>query len=277
MSVDATNVRLVEKPWGVANTHPWGPDAEGGAKIGELWFDRIRPLSIQVHPDDLYARSIGLPHGKTEAWLILSAAAGAQVAVGLRATVSRSELRSAIEDGTVAAQIAWQNVVAGDVICVPAGTIHAIGAGLVLVEIQQNSNTTFRILDLAHGRPLDIAHGVAAARLGPAAFQARPDRISLERTRLVSTQAFVFERIKLPPNTTWQMQADLETWVLCLSGAADAGGQALSTGIAVCAEAEIFEIRVGSVGTTCVVAYPGQRGPNADLLTPRGRADHLDA
>ncbi len=287
MPVHATSVRSIEKPWGVADPGPWGTAAPHGALIGELWFERLgardapsslllkvlltnKALSVQVHPDDGYARSIGLAHGKTEAWYVLSAVAGAQVAVGLKARLKRAELRSAIVDGSIAEHLAWRSIVADDVIFIPAGTIHAIGAGLVLVEIQQNSNATFRILDPEHGRPLDIEHAVAAAHGEPAEFQLRPERISDERSLLVSTKHFVFERIELSPDSSWCVQADLETWLFCLSGSADAGGHSLSAGVAVVAEAAAVDVRVGPDGLACLAAYSGRDGPSAQVLSRRG-------
>ena len=132
-----------------------------GDVIGEIWYERSdnsdinpslllkllftsQPLSIQVHPDDAFARSMGLPNGKTEAWYVLSAAPDAKVALGLRRRLSPQQLRAAIDDGLISDLVVWHAVSADDVISVPAGTIHAIGAGLVIAELQQRSDTTFR-------------------------------------------------------------------------------------------------------------------------------------
>ena len=86
------------------------------------------PLSIQVHPDDAFARSIGLPNGKTEAWYILSAVPDAKIAVGLKRRITPHELRASIRDGSIVDLVQWRPVSKGDIIFVPAGTIHAIGA-----------------------------------------------------------------------------------------------------------------------------------------------------
>src|SRR5207247_461750 len=99
-----------------------------------------QPLSIQVHPDDTLARSIGLPNGKTEAWYVLSAAPGARIALGLKRALTAVQLRAAIGDGSIAQVVQWRPVAKDDVIFVSAGTIHAIGAGLVVAEIQQRSD-----------------------------------------------------------------------------------------------------------------------------------------
>src|SRR6201999_104403 len=121
------------------------------------------PLSIQVHPDDAFARSIGLPNGKTEVWYILSAVPGAKVAVGLNYPRSAAELRGSIPDGSISNIVHWHPVQQGDVIFIPAGTIHAIGAGIVLAEIQQRSDTTFRLFDYGRRRELHEDNGVAVA------------------------------------------------------------------------------------------------------------------
>ena len=149
MAIEHASVQVARKPWGVANLHPWSSIDGSGDAIGELWFQRVdknaptpalllkllftsEPLSIQVHPDDAFARSIGLPNGKTEAWYILSATPGARVAVGLKRSLTPQELRASIRDGSVAGPTQWRPAVKGDIIFIPAGTIHAIGAGIVL-------------------------------------------------------------------------------------------------------------------------------------------------
>ena len=121
------------------------------------------PLSIQVHPDDTFARAMGLPNGKSEAWYILSAEPDAQIGVGLKHQVTPQELRASIKDGSIAELVQWRPVAKGDVIFIPAGTIHAIGAGIVLAEIQQRSDATFRLFDYGRQRELHEDNGVAVA------------------------------------------------------------------------------------------------------------------
>src|SRR3569833_758978 len=99
------------------------------------------PLSIQVHFVDAYAQSIGLPNGKTEAWYVLSAAPGSKVDLGLKLHLTTQQLRNAIDAGSISDLVAWQAVHTGYTTLVPAGTIHAIGAGLIIAEIQQRSDT----------------------------------------------------------------------------------------------------------------------------------------
>ena len=172
MAIEHASVQVVRKPWGVADLHPWSDIDGSGDSIGELWFQRAdrnaptpalllkllftsEPLSIQVHPDDVFARSIGLPNGKTEAWYILSALPNARVAVGLKCRITPHELRASIRDGSIADLVRWRPVAKGDTIFVPAGTIHAIGSGIVLAEIQQYSDATFRMFDYGRQRELN--------------------------------------------------------------------------------------------------------------------------
>jgi len=183
MPIEHVTARTVTKPWGVAHPRPWTQPRCAGTPIGELWYERAgadrtpvslllkllftsQPLSIQVHPDDAFARLIGLPNGKTEAWYVVEAAAGAKVALGLSHSCSPQQLRRAIEDGSIADLVAWRSVAVGDVVSVPAGTIHAIGAGLVIAEIQQRSDTTFRLFDYGRQRDLHLDCAVAAANAG---------------------------------------------------------------------------------------------------------------
>ena len=181
------------------------------------------PLSIQVHPDDEFARSIGLPNGKTEAWYILAASPGAQVALGLKRRLTPQALRAAIRDGSIADLTQWCPVAKGDIIFVPAGTIHAIGAGIVLAEIQQRSDTTFRLFDYGRQRELDEENAVAVSDAGPVQPQSGPRRITTTRTALITSQHFVIEWIDLPANSNWALIADQETWILAIEGRAGSG------------------------------------------------------
>lgn len=119
MAIEHARMRVVRKPWGSTDLLPWSEVQADGVAVGELWFQRPdasapqstlllkllftkQPLSIQVHPDDAFARAIGLANGKTEAWYILSATPEAQVAVGLKRQHTAAQLRTSIEDGSIA-------------------------------------------------------------------------------------------------------------------------------------------------------------------------------
>ena len=235
MAIEHASVQVARKPWGVADLRPWsGIDGSGDA-VGELWFQRLdknapdpglllkllftsEPLSIQVHPDDAFARSVGLSNGKTEAWYILSATPDARVALGLKRRLTSPELRAAIKDGSIAALAQWRSVAKGDIIFVPAGTIHAIGAGIVLAEIQQHSDATFRLFDYGRQRQLHEDSAVAVADAGPVQAQAVPRRLTAARTALIASPHFVLERIDLPANSNWSLDAKRETWILVIEG-----------------------------------------------------------
>ena len=168
--------RAVEKAWGVDGL----PDYLGMAddsRIGEIWFeppaafDRVlvkylftsEKLSIQCHPDDAQAKAKGLRSGKEECWLILEAGPNAQVGLGLVEELGPEELRSAALDGSIEDLLDWRAVQPGDFFRVPAGTIHAIGADVTLLEIQQNTDVTYRLYDYGRPRELHLEDGMAAA------------------------------------------------------------------------------------------------------------------
>jgi mannose-6-phosphate isomerase len=283
MTIEQARATAIPKPWGVTQLRQWFRAENQDVAIGEVWYSRSvestrepslqlkllftsQPLSIQVHPNDAYARLNGLPNGKSEAWYILSATDDAEVALGLKHTLSAPEFSAAISDGTIADHVAWQSVSPGDVVDVPAGTIHAIGGGLILAEIQQKSDLTFRLFDFGRHRELHIQQAIAVAESRPASPQVRSVRISSERQVLVANTCFVFERIVLPAHSEWLIDADCETWLLALDGMANAGNFDIAQGDALFAEDDRIHIRSGSVDFNCLVAYAGASGINRNLL-----------
>jgi len=173
----ALEPRLIEKPWGRTQIpRMFGPTE--GQRIGELWFEQpdghsspllvkyiftSERLSIQVHPDDRQARERGLPAGKSECWYVLDADEGATLGLGLTADLSADEIHSVALDGSIERLMHWRPVAAGDFIYVPAGTIHAIVAGIELLEFQQNSDVTYRLYDYGRPRELHLEEGVAVS------------------------------------------------------------------------------------------------------------------
>lgn len=173
--------KFVEKPWG-QEVLPEIYNAGNGKKIGEIWFEApkgISPqlmvkylftsekLSIQVHPNDRQARRIGFPHGKEESWLILDAKPDAVLGLGLKKTVSATKLKTAAILGEIEQLIDWKPVKKGDFFHVPAGTIHAIGPGISLIEVQRNVDITYRIYDYGRPRELHLEEAIAVATLKP--------------------------------------------------------------------------------------------------------------
>ncbi len=274
MAIEHASVQVARKPWGVADLHPWSDIDGSDDAVGELRFQRVdknapaptlllkllftsEPLSIQVHPDDEFARSIGLPNGKTEAWYILSATPDARVAVGLKRILTPQELRASIKDGAIAGLTQWRSVAKGDTIFVPAGTIHAIGAGIVLAEIQQRSDATFRLFDYGRQRELHEENAVAVSHAGPAQTQCGTRRLTAARTALIASPHFVLERIDLPANSNWKLDARRETWILVIEGHVQIGLINASVGDVVFAEADRADIEVGPAASSCLIAYSG--------------------
>ena len=111
------------------------------------FIDAQEVLSVQVHPDDLLARKRHLPNGKTEMWYVLEAEEGAGLYIGFQKGVTKQDYMRAIADGTIDTLLAFYPVKKGDCFFIPAGTVHAIGKGVLLAEIQQSSDITYRIFD----------------------------------------------------------------------------------------------------------------------------------
>jgi mannose-6-phosphate isomerase len=269
MTIERAVFRAVPKPWGRTGYLPWS-NAKPGGIIGEICFERPglpptdtslllkllftrQPLSIQVHPDDAMAHTMGLPRGKAEAWYVLSATPGAKVAVGVRETTTPGALSASIANGSIQSLVCWRTVQAHDVIAIPAGTIHALGAGLVVAELQQRSDTTFRLFDFGRERTLQVDLAVAAAKYEPT--QARPParRLTEARVLLVACPQFVFERIELRTGSRWQIEAAAETWLLVIDGAATIGTVHAVIGETVFLDQHRALVTPGPTGMTALV------------------------
>lgn len=170
--------RIVEKPWGRRELPPPFA-APGDEPVGEIWFEPPaalsevlvkylftgEKLSVQVHPSDR-----DLPpgsRGKEECWLVLAAEPGAVLGIGFKQPIDREAMRRAALDGTIEQALEWHPAKAGDFIYVPAGTVHAIGPGLTLVEVQRNSDITYRLYDYGRPRELHLEQALAVARGEP--------------------------------------------------------------------------------------------------------------
>jgi mannose-6-phosphate isomerase len=129
-------------------------------------LDANRWLSVQVHPDDAYGLANEDDLGKTEMWVVLYAEPGAELIYGFKAGVKREIFEKAIQIGEVDKWLHRVPIEAGDVIFVPAGTIHALGPGTIVAEIQQNSNTTYRIYDWGRPRPIHVEQALDVLNFG---------------------------------------------------------------------------------------------------------------
>jgi mannose-6-phosphate isomerase len=172
---------VVEKPWGRTDIpRDFGDFHE--RRIGEIWFSNpagdnapimvkflftSERLSIQVHPGDAAAQAAGYPRGKEECWLILDAQPGAELGVGLDVETTRERLRDAALDGSIVDMIDWRPSKENDFVYNRAGTIHAIGPGLIVVEVQQNVDCTYRLYDYGRPRELHLDEGLKVSHPGP--------------------------------------------------------------------------------------------------------------
>src|SRR2546423_3257378 len=211
------SVRLVERVWGRTKLAPWYAAPE--RPIGEAWFTGPHELpllvkliftadrlSVQVHPDDGEDGS----RGKTEMWHILEAAPGASIALGFREPIARERLEESARSGEIERLVNWVPVQAGETYLIPAHTVHAIGAGLVLCEIQQNCDVTYRLYD--YGRPrelhVDRATPIADLSVHPGAV---PDGI-------VRTKHFVTEPVAMIAGEERRPEArECHIWI-CVEG-----------------------------------------------------------
>ncbi len=139
------------------------PDAKRFPLLLKFLFPHEK-LSVQVHPDDEQAVRVGEPWGKTECWYVVHAKPGAQIALGLKPGVTVKQLEESIHQKTAEDLLNWIDVYAGDMIYVAGGTVHTLGPGSVIVETQQQSDTTYRLYDYGRPRELHLKHGMAAVK-----------------------------------------------------------------------------------------------------------------
>ena len=173
--------RLLEKPWG-RHGIPARFDVPADSKIGEIWFEPPsgRPidvlakylftserLSIQVHPDEATAHSRGLAHGKDECWIVLNAEPGAEIGIGTVDEITSEALLAAAKDGSIERLIDWRPAHDGQFLYNPAGTVHALGAGLIMLEVQQPVDVTYRLYDYGRPRPLHLEESRAVVVPAP--------------------------------------------------------------------------------------------------------------
>lgn len=234
---------LVEKPWGRTDVPTVFGNVEG-ARIGEVWFEgpaglklpfltkcifTSEKLSIQVHPNDAQARQRGLARGKAECWYILAADPGSTLGLGLKRPVSQEQFRQSLADGSVEDLIYWRPVAPGEFYYVPPGTVHAIGAGITLIEFQQNQDVTYRLFDYGRPRELHLDDGVAVSLLS-----SYPDVCSRPAGKpldvvLHSDVKFTVIRASTAANIPSKMK-DQHRWVMPLAGSVTAQGKVASFG-----------------------------------------------
>lgn len=239
--------RQVPKPWGCEALPPPFHN-ESSDKIGEIWFEdeaaaplpllakylfTSEKLSIQVHPDDRQAQARGLDSGKTECWLVLDAEPGAVLGIGTVRPLDAEELRAAALDGSIEALMDWKPVQRGSFFYIPAGTVHAIGAGVSLIEVQQFADVTYRIYDYGRPRELHLEDGVAVSDAKPYS-DARATQVDFAvDQRLVDGPIF---RVAIGDGSA-RLEGQGPTLILPLTGTVEANGATGTVGDCIAAEA----------------------------------------
>lgn len=238
-------IREVAKPWG-RETLPAPFCKTEAEKIGEVWFEpppalpqllvkyifTSENLSVQVHPSDEQTEAKGLGRqGKEECWLVIDAEPGARLGIGFNAHVEADAMRAAALDGSIEHLMTWHPVARGDFFYIPANTVHAIGAGISLIEVQQNSDITYRLYDYGRPRELHLDEGMAVARGEPYPPSLHCHLAERGNARLVEGPHFRLDRVAGAPEVAVRARyANGALLVIPLEGEARIGGEAIGPG-----------------------------------------------
>nr|WP_114522313.1 class I mannose-6-phosphate isomerase [Altererythrobacter sp. ZODW24] len=261
---------MVEKVWG-RETLPAPFAAPAGKRIGEIWFEppaqldalmvkylfTSEKLSIQVHPDAALAQAAGAgTSGKDECWLVIDADEGATLGVGFREAISKERIREAALDGSIEQMVEWHPVERGDFFYIPAGTIHAIGAGVSLIEVQQNTDITYRLYDYGRPRELHLDRGIEAVRSEPYPAHLRQKLSGSGAAELVDGPFFRLDRIQGAPEKDIASRHPGAVLVLPLDQALSVAGATVRAGD--CAIAvSIADIEIGAGGHALIASPCG--------------------
>lgn len=216
-------------------------------------------LSVQVHPDDQYAQQHHNSLGKTEAWYVLDTQPPGEIAVGFSDALDPARFQAAVQSGEVEGLLHWKKVHSGDVVFVPAGTVHAIGAGLTVCEIQENSDITYRLYDYGRPRELHLQHGLRVSHLGRHTADARTVNISPGRDELLACEYFRIERLR--PRGSFHIPAHLPYYslLICVKGAGTIDGQACRAGQAWFIPALTEPLTIGGPDSEWIFTYTADR------------------
>jgi mannose-6-phosphate isomerase len=254
--------RMVAKPWG-AEALPPPFAAPAGERIGEVWFEppaelpgllvkyifTSEALSVQVHPSD--AQRPG--QGKEECWLVIAAEPAARLGIGFARDVSREEMRAAALDGTIEGLLAWHPVRPGDFFRIAAGTVHAIGAGVSLIEVQQNSDTTYRLYDYGRPRELHLEQAVAVASGAPFDPASRAFLPPAGNVTLADGAPFRVDRIEGAPDAALAARYPGPLLVIPRLGTVHVAGEAVRPGECALAPS-LGEIEMGPIAQALIAA-----------------------
>jgi mannose-6-phosphate isomerase len=215
-------------------------------------------LSVQVHPDDAHAQAMGQPRGKTECWYVLEAEPGATIMLGLKPGATADVVRAAIASGTLEEWMEFVPVSVGDMVFVDAGTVHAIGPGVVLLETQQTSDTTFRMYDYGRPRELHVEQALKVMKTHTAAGKVAPVKMD-GFTRLIAQKYFVVDRYDVAAGSDVVIPIAVPGCLVGLGGSATVIGSGeveLPQGQAVVVPASVGEVKVRSeVGASFVRCF----------------------
>ncbi|MDX3910970.1 MAG: class I mannose-6-phosphate isomerase [Sphingobium sp.] len=232
--------KTVEKPWGRYDLPAIFPNPDG-KKIGEIWFDgpegRHPPLlvkyiftseklSVQVHPNDAEAKDRGLTGGKSECWYVLDAEPDARLGIGMTQELDGEALRAAAMDGSIEALMDWKPVRPGSFYYIPAGTVHAIGAGVTLVEVQQNNDVTYRLFDYGRPRELHLDEGVSVSKAKPFPEGDRVLALGTEDRVVDGSYApFTMDMVSWSAGAQPSLPSNKPCWFVPITGAGQINGQ----------------------------------------------------
>lgn len=252
-------VRRVAKPWG-RDVLPAPFVAPQGQRIGEVWFEPPpdlpsllvkylftgEKLSVQVHP--------GGEGGKEECWLVIAAEPGAALGIGFREPLSSEAMRKAALDGSIEELLEWFPVAPGDFFYIPAGTVHAVGAGVSLIEVQQTSEITYRLYDYGRPRELHLEEGIAVAKGEPHSPGLRRTLPAAGELQLVDGPHFRLDRVEGPPSPEVARRYIGPLLVIPLSGGIEVAGELVGQGQ--CALANAGEEIAIAPNAQCLLAQP---------------------
>ena len=191
-------------------------------------IDALDNLSVQVHPDDEYAMRVEGEYGKTEAWYIVDCDEGAEIIYGFKKDITKEEFRKSIEENTLLEYVNRVKVKKGDIFFIEAGTLHAICKGILLAEVQQNSNTTYRVYDygrLQNGKPRELhvdkaidVTSTKALECSGAPMGEEIQKDGYRETLLTKCELFTVKRLDVEEKAV--LTADESSFVslLCLDG-----------------------------------------------------------
>jgi mannose-6-phosphate isomerase len=252
---------FIEKVWGSTRLEPFFRDSP--RKIGEVWFEGVdnlpllikflfttEKLSVQVHPNDDYAWKHHQSRGKTEMWHVLRSEPGAQIAAGFRERITPQKLREASLSGEIENLLQWFDAAPGDTFFIPAGTVHAIGAGLTLCEIQEHSDITYRLYDYGRPRELHLDRALEVSDLGIC-----PARQMANEPVLVSCPYFTTSKLCIADTIKHKPSPHSSELLVLIDGSVLFAGQPSVAGDVWHLEAGVPEIELAGTASVLQVSY----------------------